>query len=302
MLLAVVAGAPLIVAIAADVKEPSASAPASVPAGTVPVAVAPSSANPLAGPFAARELSMQVWALQALRDLDLTQRQLRSLRTIVPSAVLTESTPQRRVPLRYVNALKALRDALVKGDDSERIDDLQDDAETIADDLDIDVDDSVVVTDAARACMPVFMRLLTSSQIVAYLAEYEDEAPDPVATLMEAASDVRGTSQAEFDELAGDTARDIGILVAGIDPAKYEPVSAKVKEWLRYCRSLGRAEFDNSSAELEKQATALMGGVDAFMILRHWVERDLSELLANPQLAAVLDARLARLAVTESRN
>ncbi len=244
--------------------------------------------------FLVRDLSLQVWALQTLHELGLTPQQLKMLRAVAPQIAAGDAQADAKVSAKYIATLKALREALLK-DDCDQIEDLQDDLDAVRDDEGIDGDDSVTVTDAARAAVPQLMSALTASQVAGYLAVYSDEAPDPLATLMDAAARARKADQTELDALAADTGKEVGILVAGIDPAKHEPVAAKVKEWLQQSRGLSKAQFEAARGDLEKSATALLRDADAFTVLRHWLERDLSELLSNPQLTAVLDARLQRL-------
>jgi len=244
-----------------------------------------------------RDLSQQVWALQTLRDLGLTQQQLKAIRPAIPVAAGSDTPAVNgKVSPKYVAALKAMREGLLKNADDDQIDDLQEELDAIGDDEDVDIDDHVTVTDGARAAVGQFMRLLSPGQVAGYLTAFEDDLPDPLAILMDAAGTVRDQSPEEFAATAAATGEQIGILVAGIEPAKYNPVAARVKDWLQQCRGLSKAQLDAGRAAVEKSALALLGDADGFVVLRHWVERDLSELLANPQLPAIVDLRLQQTA------
>ena len=239
------------------------------------------------------DLSLQVWALQRLHDLEMTPDQMKVLRAM--SAETAERDAKRdkpKAPDKYVKTLRDLREALLKGDDEDRITELHDDADEMEEGDDVDVDDEVTVTAAARARTPEVLKMLAPSQVAAYVAAYQDEIPDPVATLMDAADDSRDAEGDELQSLIDDTADELGPLIGGLEADKVRAVSGAVRAWVKHARGLSDADFKAQRGELEKSAHALVGDVDAFAVLRHWVERDVSELLSNPQLAAAIDARL----------
>jgi hypothetical protein len=238
------------------------------------------------------DLSMLVWALQNLHDFDLTPNQLQSLKmTATDTADHHEQAPATKPPAKYVAMLNSIRDALAK-DDSDQIDELRDDIEEMKEDGGVSIDDTVVVTDAARAKVVGVIKSLSASQIAGYLAQYQDETPDPMRTLMDAAEQAHGADEATFDTVARETGEEIGTLVAGLEAAKTKPVEEKVKAWLALSRPLSDADFKAKRGELEQSARELIAEADPFVVLRHWVERDVAELLSNPQLAAAIDLRL----------
>lgn len=241
------------------------------------------------------DLSVEVWALQALRDFDLSPDQLKALRAMSDHAA--SPLGQRddpKVADKYVTKLTALRDALAKGTDDDEIDSLRDEVDAMQDDDDAaaDVDDSVTISDPARAKAPLALKLLSSSQVASYIAAYEDEAPDPVQSLMDAADDIRGTDDEDAKDVADDAADEVGPLVAGLDVSRQKPVQEKVRAFLERARKMKEADFKAKRSELEKSAKDVVGDVDGLMILRHWMERDMAELLSNPQLPKAIDARL----------
>lgn len=242
-------------------------------------------------------LSRQVWALQTIHDLDLDASQLEQLKAIVPN-VEEEATPRIRskAPAKYIAALEALRDALLKDKDSgetkEQIDELRDDLESMREDQQIEVDDRVKIADPARAKTPEAMKLLRPSQTAGYIAAYQDEVPDPVQVLQQAAEDARGADDGKFNELASKTSRDLSILIAGLDEQKQKPLAERINHWLEQARTPAPADAKTAKAEQEQSARAVLGDFDSFDVLRHWLERDVAEMLSNPQTRQMIDERL----------
>jgi hypothetical protein len=242
-------------------------------------------------------LSQQVWALQTLHDLDLDVAQLESVRGAIPKPE-DDPVPRARnkVPAKYLATLEALRQALIRDDGSDeakdQIDELRDDLESIQEDEQVELDDHVTITDAARAKVPDVMKALRPSQLSAYLAAYQDEVPDPVQTLVRAVDESRGADDAKFNSLSERTARDVGILLAGLDKEKAATVAERVRHWIEHARGLGDEGPKAAGNELEKDAKAVLGEFDSFDVLRHWVERDVAELLSNPQLGVMIDERI----------
>jgi hypothetical protein len=51
-------------------------------------------------------------------------------------------------------------------------------------------------------------------------------------------------------------------------------------------------EYKKKKAQLERDAKEIVGDIEGFTILRHWIERDVAELLSNPLLHKAIEARL----------
>lgn len=262
----------------------------------VAAAITSAQSQSRSGPDPAIALSQQVWALQTLHDLDLDPPQLESLRAAIPK-LADDPTPhtRNRVPARYLAALEALRQALIhdkdNADASDQIDELRDDLESIREDEQVDLDDHVRIVDAARAAVPDMMKSLRPSQLSGYLVAYQDETPDPVQSLARAADESRGLDDVKFNALSERTARDVAILLAGLDAEKAAPVAERVRQWLSQTRALSNNDFKAGQADREKSAKTALGEFDSFDVLRHWIERDVAELLSNPQLSAVIEER-----------
>lgn len=237
-------------------------------------------------------VSLEVWALQGLYDLDLSPDQLKALKTLAEGSAspLGERDPPK-VNDKYVAKLKALRDALAKGQDDD-VDSLRNEVETMEDGDDLDVDDSLAISDSARTKAAAVIKLLTASQMVSYMAAYEDEAPDPVQSLLDAADDIRDSDAEDAKSVADDAADEVGTLIAGLELAKQKPVQEKIRAFLQRAKKMSEADFKSKHADLEKSAKEIVGDTDGFVILRHWLLRDMAELLSNPRLTSAIDARL----------
>ena len=53
------------------------------------------------------------------------------------------------------------------------------------------------------------------------------------------------------------------------------------------------AQYKANYKKLEKNAKTIVGKLDAFTALHNWMQREMSDLLSNPELPAMIDARLA---------
>jgi len=241
--------------------------------------------------------------LQCIHDFDLSAEQLRKLRALWSDVGTSEAAAgdeaSSKTPQKFVALLRKLRDALIKADDQDLIDELRDDLASMREDDEINVPDHVVVKDAARGKVKKAVKLLQPSQLASYLAAYEDEIPDPVEALTDAAGEACGAETSRFEELCKENAEELGPLLDGIEPDKASKQGEKIRKWLAQWRGLSQGEFKAKAAEVQKSAEDLAGDLDSFVVLRRWVERDLAELLSNPQLGKAIEDRLKVLAAGE---
>src|SRR2546429_45066 len=119
------------------------------------------------------------------------------------------------------------------------------------------------VTDAARAKTPEFLKHLKASQIAAYLAVHAEEVADPAEQMIDSLNDLRSGESDDPDGDAQDSADDIAHLVAGLDSARAEEVSAKVLEWFKANRDLKDEQFEAKKAALEESAKRIVGDIPA---------------------------------------
>jgi hypothetical protein len=237
-------------------------------------------------------LSLEVAALQLVHQLDLTTDQMEAFAKLAKDAAPKDTTRKpARVSNKYRKTLRRYHDALVEGDD-DRIDELAEEIADLRDAEDSTLDDQVEVTDEARRLAPRALKLLGARQTAAYLGLYGDDLPDPVDDLLAALGRSHDSEDREWKELRDDTAQEVGWLVAGFDKDEARKVSDRASALLDRVHDLKDEEFKTQRPQLEKEARDLAGAVGPTEVLRHVLERDLAELLANPRLPAALDARL----------
>jgi uncharacterized protein YbaA (DUF1428 family) len=238
------------------------------------------------------DLEFQVAALTTLDELDLTTEQLKSLQTLARDAAAKTPLPPAEGNDQYRAALLALRDAFVAGDD-EKIEPAQEKVEDLRDSRNIEPDLDIADTDQARAKAAAALKLLTSSQIAAYIAAYADDVPDAEQTISDALDQCKDGSDTVFAAMRDEASEQVGLLLAGMDQAKSKVAAQKVADLLDKARKMTAAALESHRAELDREAKRIVGGADSFDELHHWMLGEMADLLSNPRLATVLSARIA---------
>jgi hypothetical protein len=237
-------------------------------------------------------LGLEVAALQLAHQMGLTTDQMEAFAKLAKDAAPKDAARKpAKVSDKYRKTLQSYHDALIKGDD-DRIDDLGEELEDLRDSEDPDLDDRVETTDEARKLAPRALKLLGARQTAAYLGLYGDDLPDPVEDLLAALDKSHDPEEKDWKGLRDDTVAEVGWLVAGFDKDAAGKASDKAGALLDRARGLKDEEFKTQRPQLEKEARDLAVEVGATEVLRHILERDLAELLANPRLPAALDARV----------
>lgn len=248
-------------------------------------------AAPAAAKVSVPELSMEVAALQALVQFGITPEQMAYLRKLAPETMSeTGARPAAKVSSEYRRTLMALRDALAKSTEPDRIGELQERLEKLRDTEAPDLDDGVEITDAAREKAPAVLQRLSARQVAGFLAAYGDDFPDPGERLQAALQQVRELSDKDWKETRDVISADVSRLVAGLDPEKCEEVANQVVQLLIKVRAFKPEDLKQHQAELEAEARRIVGKQGPFEILRHATLHALAELLSNPRLTAALDA------------
>lgn len=270
-------------------KPPPAATPPPPPAA--PRQPTPAPAVPVAAPTDMNDLSLRVAVLELLRDWDLTPEQLKALRPLaVECAQKSARTPGKSTDALRT-ALTSLYGQLVQAEpDDDKVAALQDQIDDLRDDEAVDLDDEVEMTDAARRRAPDVVRLLKTGQLAAYIAAHVDEVTDPTEALVEGLDTIRESDPAEWESDRDDILDDVVTLSAGLDPAAGKTVAAQAKALLDRAHGLSDADFEAKKAELEQAAHKAVGDVSAMQSLGHWVEREVAEMLSNPQLVPAIDA------------
>jgi hypothetical protein len=246
-------------------------------------------------PSSLNDLSLEVSALQALYYFKITPAQMEKLKKLAKDTA--DDTGARLAPKAsdtFRQTLLDLRTALVKADNDELIDKLQEKLEDLRDAENPELDEGFEVTDAAHRKAPEVLQFLSARQVAAYLAAYGEQFPDPLEHLLDTLGKVRGLSAKEWKQTRESVSEEIGRLAAGLDSEKADEIAEKVVQLLIQARALTEDEFKKQRPELEKTARQIVGNVGPFDVLRHSVERALAELLANPRLVAAIDARLKK--------
>jgi hypothetical protein len=243
------------------------------------------------GPPTLNEVSMEVLALQALRQLDLDAAQLEAIRKIVRETGQPAGARQAaQCSEKYRQTLSELRAALAKPNDSDRILDLENQLENLRDSENPDMDDNWEITEAARDRAPEVFRLLSARQVVAYLRGYGDQLGDPYELITEALDKVRGMSDEEWKVLREIVGEDVGRQAAGLDAARGVEIGEKIIQLMIQARAMKENEFKSQRAELLRSARNILGNPSSLDVIRHSVEYTLAELLSNPRLPAAIAA------------
>jgi hypothetical protein len=244
----------------------------------------------VAVPADLNDLSLRVTAIETLYEFDFTTEQLNVLRTLASDTAQKDARTLAKGNAKLVQGLKDLHAALMKGDD-DKIGELKDQLDELKDDDEVDLDDDVDPTDAARAKTPEFLRHVKVSQIAAYLAVHADELSDPAEQMMDSLADQRSDSDDPEGD-AQDSADDIAHLVVGLDVAKGKEISDQVVAWFKAGRELKDEEFTARKAALEESAKKMTGDLPAMTVLTHWLDYEIATLLSNPQLPGAIDNTL----------
>lgn len=237
------------------------------------------------------DLSMEVAALQALYQFQLTPEQMKMLKQLAPETTGKPGARQAaKASEQYRKTLVELHGALVQPAKAERIHELEEKLAELAESEAPELDDFIELTEAACRRAPELLRQLTARQVAGYIAQYE--FPDPLELLHEALDQVRPLVPKEWKQFREGLSSEVGRLVAGLDAERAGRVGDKVVQWLIQIRALTEEEFKAQRPDLERAARQIVGDVGPLDVLRHELEYALAELLSNPRLEAALAVRL----------
>jgi molybdenum-dependent DNA-binding transcriptional regulator ModE len=239
-------------------------------------------------------MTMEVAALQTLRDLDLSPSQLDALGKIVQETPVEDRKRKpAKVSAAYRNALRSLREALRKADEQhasqfrEKLDELQEKEEPV-------LDSECEISTEARKQAAAALRLLSVRQLGILVGSLD--LTDPAELLVAGVESVRGLKSQEKDEEVKRLADEVAWVVAGAD----EDAAAKVRENAsklleRAAAIASQQQFKLQQRALEGEARQVVGNVDNMTMLGHSLEYGMAELLSNPRLdSAIRAARSAR--------
>jgi hypothetical protein len=229
-------------------------------------------------------LSMEVNALQALHQLQLSEGQLDKLQKWAEESIQKD---QHRKPGKaskeYRDKLQELRKALQDAKDGDLIAKLGEVVDAIHEKEKPTLDDRVEITEAARKRAAEAYRLLKPGQVAAYLGQIANSVDDPVDLLLDALEDVRNMNEEDWKDQRGAIANDISRVAVGLNAARAKAMSAQIAALLTKARGLSKAEFQKQQADFEIAASKLVGDISPEVLLRNHVEVDLAMLLSNPR-------------------
>jgi hypothetical protein len=233
-------------------------------------------------------LKLEVDALEKLYHLELNAKQLQALLALAEkTAAQTPASQEVRASEEYQKTLKSLRDALV-AQDEDRMREANDKLDELHEKETISIDASFDMTDAAMLEASKAFRLLSAAQIVSYLASLDDEVPDPVERLLSTLEEGAESDGDEWKELRDGTAEELSWLVSGFKTESAVLVKKRVSDWLDRNHRYKGAELTKQWATLEKSAHEMFARTTSLVVLQHYMERELAELLSNPRTAAAL--------------
>jgi hypothetical protein len=237
------------------------------------------------------DVTLEVNALQSLRQFKFTTNQLQKLRQWTKETAAQDRPRDSKASKEYREKLAELANALYD-DNDDQIDSLNEQLDELRHAEKPSIDDGVDVTDAARKRASEAFRLLKAGQLAMYVGQIAEDVQDPFDQLMDGLEIVRRLKGAEWREKREEIADNVSHAVAGVDADKGEQVNDTVLAWLIRGRRLGEKEFDAKRGELEKEAREIVSNIRPDEVLRNRVEFALAELLSNPRLPAVLERRL----------
>jgi hypothetical protein len=237
------------------------------------------------------EVSMEIQALRAFDDLQLTPEQIAlAVKLSKETAEPERKRGEPKASEEYRELQRQLRDALAEQDD-DKADEIDESLDQLADKEKPEIDDGFAVTKAARKRAAEVLKTFKPAQLAGYYGSLADDALDPLAYLIDSLKQVRGLEKDEWREKRDEIGDELAWLVAGANVERWEKVSDRVVALLSKGRSLSDADFKMQKADLEKAAKEIVGDVEADTVLRHYAERAVAELLSNPRLAAAAKAR-----------
>jgi len=231
-------------------------------------------------------LSMEVAALEALRDLQLTPDQMKALaKTAKKTRARAGEREKPKAAGGFIKTMTEMREALVKNDESRR-DVIQRKLDKLWENKPPELDDEVEITDAARDQVQAVVNLLTANQIASKLGDYSEDSLDPVQVLSKGLEDNGSLKGEDWTEARDSLADEVCWLVAGADRKESERLRTAVTALL------DEQHRKKAGKDFERKALAIVGKPNPFAILKNKLEHDLAELLSNPQLGAAINACL----------
>ncbi len=233
-------------------------------------------------------LKLEVDALEKLYHLDLNARQSSAfLELAAKTAAPLPATREIRAGAEYGKVLKELHTAYLDQAE-ERIHKLSEKVEELHKKESVEINDEFAMTDVALKAAPQAFKLLSAAQIVAYLSALDDEVPDPVERILSAVEEGQDLAADQWKRLRDETAEEVSWLVVGFTNENAPKLRKTAIELLERGHRFKGEELKKEWSSLEKSAQQLIGNVSSLVVIQHYLERELAELLSNPRTTTAL--------------
>lgn len=240
-------------------------------------------------------LKLEVDVVEKLYHLELNADQLASLLKLAETTAAKMPAPREiQASAEYRKILKALHGALLE-EDEDQIQELNEKLDELQEKETIEIDDEFEMTEAGLRAAPQAFKLLSAAQVVAYLAALDDEVPDPVERILSALEEGEDLDGDEWKELRDETAEEVSWLVAGFNTENAAKAVKVVTALLDRGHRFKGEEMKKEWPALQKSAHQLVGNVSSLVVLQHYLERELAELLSNPRTATALRMRIKQM-------
>jgi len=230
------------------------------------------------------DLSMEIAALQTLRDLELSPPQLTGL-----TKLARESTAkgERREPAKtspeFAAALANLHAAYVKGDE-QQIGECREKLDALTEKQEPELDNGVNITEGALSNAADALKLLNVRQTGSFLATLE--LTDPAEFLLSAAEQVRDIKNGkDLEQEIATVAEEVAWLLHGTDDDEGQKTKDKVTALLQRA---GKAGAAGNRKAVENEVRQVVGQVDNMEVISHILEHGMAEFLSNPRLEAAI--------------
>ena len=246
-----------------------------------------------AQPDSIASLELQVAALTTIDELELTGDQIAALQNMAADTAddsLDVSPTSGNTSMAYRRAIFALRDALASGDE-QRIAQTQSDMDKLRRRQNILPQATVTETDQAKKKAYAAVSILTAGQYANYIAIHATEVPDAAETILDALDRCQTGADDDYQAMREEAAQQVAMLMNGPNDRMSKRTIANVSRLLDQARNMSSADFQANRDELYQSARNLTRLAKPDLEVRNWMERQMADLLSNPQLSRALSAR-----------
>jgi hypothetical protein len=279
--------------------------PAKAAAGPIEIIPAPADAN---------DLSMEVAALRTLyllkagRDQSGERPAFVGVKRYAKDSAETRKRRPGEISKNYQKVLVDLRAAFIANQE-DRINELSDQLDELAKDEDPDLDDAIELTDGSRKrCQYLLRYYFEATRIAGYVASYGKDFPDPYMLIVKTLKRREKPTPEEWKLTRDFVIKEVSWQIGGLEVAQQQKTSVHVARMLDRGYRLGgeavRKELEDRDSALHKEFLLVLGDKGPTDVIKHVVEQDVAELLANPRCVPAVEARedyLAKVAAAKKK-